>query len=451
MRSGTIRRKYFFRAFLLCVALSGWWSDTAAADDGNANPAPIEKTLAERFSMDFRALTYSIAQEPAGSSQNSGNNFLQLPQYLADLELRPDLRFNADPLDLSAKPRMRLEYSAWKSGIRGGDTNWDDNWYVNEWLARVKVRENLFVSYGRENLQWGPSFLFSPSNPFFPDNGRRNPYLEVPGSDFARLVFIPESSWTLSLIANTDEGLNKPIGPDPFEKTYSLKIDYTGRENYGSMIFSHREDSDKDSLGFFGGWTISDAVLLYSEWAITQGSEALYPRKDRSLFGTSMQQLYEDDHSLEPVILVGGSYTFETKGTLTVEYAYNGTGYSDAEADRYYSLRQGAAAAANTGGAMSGLAYMSLGQTANTGLRFLRRNYALVQYIQNNIRNSIDFTLRWAQNLDDGSGQFTAVLAYSLGKHLELFTVGTAMAGDKNTEFGSILEYQCMVGVQYTY
>ena len=94
---------------------------------------------------------------------------------------------------------------------------------------------------------------------------------------------------------------------------------------------------------------------------------------------------------------------------------------------------------------------MTLGQTADTGLRLLRRNYTLFQYVQNNINNVLDLTLRWTQNLDDGSGQFTAVLAYSLGKHLELFTVGTLTAGGKNSEFGSILDYQGMIGVKYTY
>ena len=83
---------------------------------------------------------------------------------------------------------------------------------------------------------------------------------------------------------------------------------------------------------------------------------------------------------LKPVVLVGGSYTFETKGTLTMEYAYNGQGYNDAQADRYYSLRRRAANAFASGGRMSGLAQRTLGQTAGTGLRFLRRNYALLQY-----------------------------------------------------------------------
>jgi len=444
---------------LLVICFASWPHPGMANEDNYTSLAVIKKTLAEHVSFDFRALTYGVIQEPAHSSQNPGNNFLQIPRYLADLELRPDLRLNIDPFELSVKPRMKLEYRIWRDGERKGDSQWGNDWYINEWLARWKARDNLFLSYGRENLQWGPSFLFSSSNPFFQDNGRRNPYLEVPGMDFGRLVWIPKSSWTLSLIANTDDGLNKANAPGrylastpslPFEKTYALKVDYTGRENYASAILSYRGDS-KISLGFFGGWTLSDAILLYSEGVITQGSQAFYPEKDRSPFGASMQKIFQDDHTIKPILLVGGSYTFRTSGTLTMEYVYHSPGYSDARADSYYALRRNAAEALPLGGLASALGQRVLGQTANTGLRLLRKNYALLQYSQNNIRNVIDLTVRWTQNLDDGSGQLTTVVAYSLGKHLELFSVATVMAGGKNTEFGSFLDYQGMIGLKYTF
>ncbi len=466
MGPGFSKMKCFLAVAFLLVAALGSWPLTAAADeDTHAESGVVQKSWAERFSMDFRALTYGVDQKPANSSQNPSNNFLQMAQYITVLELRPDMRLNLEPLELSAKPRVRLDYRFWREGVRKGESQGDDDWFVNEWLARLKARENLFLSYGRENLQWGPSFLFSPSNPFFQDNGRRNPYLEVPGMDFGRLVWIPASAWTVSFVANTNEGLNKTSGPGlflasslppPFEKTYAIKIDYTGRQNYASAILSHREGFN-DSFGFFGGWTISDAVLLYAEGVATQGSEALYPEKNRSPFGASMQQVYLNSTAMKPVALIGGSYTFEAKGTLSMEYAYYSPGYSDAQAESYYALRRKAGRAfqaglaSNPGGPLSGLGQMTLSQTADTGLRLLRRNYALFQYVQNNIKNVIDLTVRWTQNLDDGSGQFTAVLGYSLGKHLELFTVGTATAGSKNTEFGSILDYQCMIGVRYTY
>lgn len=420
------------------------------AGEDHLTPSSILETLKERFSADFRILTYGIIQEPADSSQNPENNFLEIPHYLTDLEMRPDLRLNMDFLDLSAKPRMRFEYSVWREGDLKGDSEWNDDGYINEWLARLKVRENLFLSYGRENLQWGPSFLFSPSNPFFQDNGRRNPHLEVPGMDFGRLVWIPESSWTLSFIANMDEGRNRTTGSDPFKKTYALKIDYTGRQNYGSIILSHREDST-NSLGFLGGWTISDAILLYGEGVVAQGSRALYPKKDFFPFGASMQKLHQDDSTIKPVLLIGGSYTFGNSGTLTSEYIYYSPGYSNAQADSYYSLRRKAAEAISSAGLVSAFGRKILGQTANTGLRFLRKNYVLLQYTQNSIKNRIDFFSRWTQNLDDGSGQFTTSVAYSLGNHLELFSFGTVMPGGKDTEFGSILDYQWMIGLKYTF
>ena len=433
-----------------------------ADEDADTTFAAIQKKVAEHLSFDLRILASGVLQDPANSSQNPGNNFLQIPRYLADLEIRPDLRLNIDPFEFSIKPRMRLDYSDWREGLRKGNSQWNVDWYINEWLARWKVLQNLFVSYGRENLQWGPSFLFSPSNPFFQDNGRRNPYVEVPGMDFGRLVWIPESSWTLSFIANTDEGENKTHGLDPFEKifippnglppferTYAFKVDYTGRENYGSVILSYREDS-KISVGFFGGWTISDAVVLYGEGVITQGSDALYPKRDSSPLGASMQPFHKNDSTIKPILLIGGSYTFAGGGTFYLEYAYNSPGYSDSEADNYYSLRRRAAGAVSLGGLISALGEETLGQTVNTGLRFLRKNYAMLQYTQTNIRNKIDLTFRWTQNVNDGSGQFTAVVSYSLGNHLELFFVSTADEGGRNTEFGSILRYQGMIGLKFT-
>ena len=451
MRTCLRRTRCFFGVVVLVLAGLGWWPEIGMADeDTPTSLAWIKKTVAEHFSWDVRILTYGIIQEPANSSQNPENNFLQIPHYSGDLEIRPDLRLTIDPFELSAKPRMRLDYSYWQEGNRRGESEWDDDWYINEWLARLKLLQNLFISYGRENLQWGPSYLFSPSNPFFQDNGRRNPYLEVPGMDFGRVVWIPGGSWTISVIANTDEGRNKTIGPNPFEKTYALKLDYTGRENYASAILSYREGSNI-SFGFFGGWTVSDAVLLYGEGVIRQGSDALYPQQDSSPFRASLQELHHHDEAIKPVLLIGGSYTFATNGTLSLEYTYYSPGYSNAEADIYYSLRQKAAQALPLGGGISRLAQMTLGQTVAPGLRFLRRNYAMVQYIQTNIKNKIDLTLRWTQNLDDGSGQFTGLVAYYLGKHLELFSVGTVTAGSRNSEFRSLIDYQGMIGLKYTF
>ncbi len=446
-------------AALLFTAGEVWLTDAGAAgEEPQGRTAEGIGRVTEYGTATLRLLTFGVAQQPLSSTQNPSNNFLKLPRYVGDVEARPDFRLTNGPLELGAKPRARFDYSAWEDGSMKGGSRSDSDVWVNEYIARLKARENLFVSYGRENLQWGPSFLFSPSNPFFQDNGRRNPYLEVPGMDFGRIVWIPGGALTFSFIANTGEGVNKRTGPGaflstvpppPFEQTYTVKADYTGRENYASLILSRRQDAE-NVAGFYGGWTATDAVLLYGEGSVTQGSRGLYPQSDGSPFGAAMEPLRRHDPALYPAVLIGGSYTFESKGTFTIEYTYYSPGYTSTEAERYYDLRRKGAFGLAAGGMISGLGQQTLGATAVNNLRFLRRNYALFQYTQPSIRNRIDLSFRWTQNLDDGSGQFTALASYALGRHFELFSLATAMAGGKNTEFGSVLGYQLIFGLQYT-
>jgi hypothetical protein len=439
-------------AFVIFLVLAGviWRPGPVLSAERDSLGSSEFGKLAEAFRFDLRVLGYGIIQQPSDSSQNPDNKFLQIPRYTGNVEFRPDLAMSTDSFDLMVKPRLHLEYQVWEEGSREGSGDWDSDLYVNEWLARWRARENLFVSYGRENLQWGPSFLFSPSNPFFLDNGRRNPYVEVPGMDFGRVVWIPDSTWTVSFIANTDEGRNDINLPGPFERAYALKADYQGREGYGSIILTRRENSE-NSLGFFGGLTVSDAVLVYTESTMIQGVYALYPKADESPFGASMERIYGGESVVKSVILVGSSYTFADGGTFTGEYAYYGPGYNGGKADRYYALRRKAAEALSYGRPIAGLGQLTLGHTINTGLRLLRRNYALLQYNRTNIRDCMDLTFRWTQNLDDWSGQLTALASYMVGNHVQLFTVGTLNEGSGDTEFGSLLDYQWMIGLQYTF
>lgn len=409
----------------------------------------LGEELANGFEFTLRTLAFGNYRDVADSSQNPNNDFFQIPRYSTELDVRPDARLIFRRLDLSVKPRMNLKWNVWEDGSRKGDTNLDDDWFINEWLARVRATDSLFVSYGRENLQWGPSYLFSPSNPFFKYNGRRNPKLEIPGMDFARLVWLPEMLWTMSIIANLDKG-REEFQFSEFEKTYALKLDYAGQEAYASIILSHQE-SNRNRLGAFGGWTASEALLLYGEGAISRGNNVLYPKEADNPFGESMEVIYYDSSSLKGTILIGGSYTIEIGPTLTVEYVYYGPGYNDDQANEYYRLRQEASDAFDLAGSIGDLSRLTLSQTADTGLRFLRKNYVMLQYQHNDIQDVLNLTFRWTQNLDDSSGQFIYIVEYFVGDHAQLFSIGSVNSGSEDTEFGTILDYQWMIGLEYTF
>lgn len=117
----------------------------------------------------------------------------------------------------------------------------------------------------------------------------------------------------------------------------------------------------------------------------------------------------------------------------------------------YYDLRKKAAAVFERGGIARIWGAYLLGQTVDTGLRFLRKNYVMFQYNQTNIMNKMDVTLRWTQNIGDGSGQFLGLLSYSLGRHWEIFSSGIVHAGGGDSEFGSLVNYQLMLGLEFTF
>jgi hypothetical protein len=334
-----------------------------------------------------------------------------------------------------------MRYQRWETGILENESESDDDLFVNEWLARFGLSDTLFISYGRENLQWGPSYLLSPSNPFNQDNGRDNPYLEVPGMDYVRLVWIPSTAWSASLMVNTDEGrvdfstslarqreAFSRMGPEEqsdlirlvqpllsnsdeinrylnreFETTYAAKIDYTGYEKYGSLVSSHREGDGEYLVGAYGGMTVSDAALFYAEGRIEFDGEG-----DK--------------------LLVGASYTFQRGSTATIEYYHNAGGCSTEPIEACF-----------------------LRGSADPTDFLIRRNYLLAQYVDTRIMGNFNLVVRWVWNLDDYSSQAVNIFEYEVGDHIHLFFVGDGFTGGSDTEFGSLVNYSLMTGIQYAF
>lgn len=435
-------------SIIFCAGERFVWADHAPAKPDSEKSVWWE-SFTQGFDHNIKLLSYVAFQEPAASTQNPGNDFLKLPRYSATLEVRPDFRLILEPIDLSLKPRIHFEWEKWEHGTQDGRSSSDDDWYINEWLARIGLTDTFFISYGRENIQWGPSYLASVSNPFFSDNGKLNPKQEVRGLDFFRMVWMPSDETSLSVIANLDEGAQDSI-KDTFEKKYALKFDYIGSQHYMGVVLSH-ETGDRNRVGGFAGWTASDAVLLYAEGVLQKGSPALYPDSSSNYLGMSMEDTQKNSSNLETSLLVGGTYTLEAGPTLTMEYLHNSMGYNDAQARNFYELRKDAAAVYDTPGPFKGLSLLTLSGTVDTGLKFLRKNYIMIQCRQSEIWDVLDLGLSYIHNFDDGSKRLVPSIDYSFGDHTLLFLNGVFNIGDQDTEFGSIIRYQFMAGIEYSF
>lgn len=378
-----------------------------------AEPA-VEKGLMDEILQGFywrlNVLSYGTYQNLQHNPPLNPDNVLRIPTYQAAINPRLDLDLNVRQFELGVKPRFLYLWQRWEEGLPANQQDSRTEFYVNEWIARYRPIDELSLSYGRENLQWGPSKILSSSNPFNQNNGQNNPWLEVPGLDYARAVWIPNTTWTSSFIANTAKGrLGEPLGfeinaNEPsvnFKKSYALKGDWTGDGKYVSVIPSYREDTGY-RVGFFGGWNVTDAVLLYTEGA------------DGNYNGLQLQ--------------VGGSYTFEGGMTVNLEYYHNGDGCVSKNIDRCF--RDGDASFSDP---------------------LVRGDYMLLQYSDHDIWDYLSVDIRLLNNFNDQSTQLTGIFEYEVGAHTQLYLVGTGYMGSRDSEFGSLLKYSLFGGVAYTF
>ncbi len=393
----------------------------------------------------LRVVGFGMLRGAAHSDRNPDNRIMNLPRETAALQVRPDLRLDLDRLVLSLQPRAELYWESWDQGFKAGEDEWRDETFVHQWLARWRCTDTLYVSYGRENLQWGPAYLTSLSNPFFEDNGKSNPLSEVAATDFARAVWVPSLSWSFSLIANTARG-RKEIADGDFTKTYALKIDYTGKADCGGLVLTYSGDSIGQVSGFYGR-TVSDALLVYAEGGVQRDPSGRYPLKAATPLGYALAEKQRSDPTWIGSVLTGAAYTLESGPTLTLEYLYYGPGYDSIEARDFYDLQSRAADEIRDETALTPFGYQVLGAAADPGLRFLRRNYLMLQYVNTDIAEVIDLTLRCTQNLDDASRRWTVMGEWYIGDHLKLFAIGVLDDGSQRGEFGDIIDFEARLGM----
>ncbi len=399
------------------------------------------------FSYTINTLFFGTMQDPAHSTQNPDNAFLDLSRYSGEIDVRPDFYYDGANVSALFKPRFTSAQELWQDGISRWKTDAPSRAFVNEWRIQASPASSLFISFGKEKLLWGPSFLASPSNILFKDTEKVNPKAEVEGKYLAKAIYAPGTALTINVIAETQNDENDR--GETLKPAQAVKADLMGGNYLVSLIGYHRQD-DRFRMGSFGQWTASDALVLYYDGIVTKGSDALYPVEDPSQpVGGTFSAKYDDASRLFPTVTAGGSYTFLGGSTLSMEFLYNGPGYDDAEAAAYYKLRQSARDHFFDAGPLSGLSKQTLGESFGTGLAFLRRYYLMGQYHVPEIGNVLDVIVRYTRGLEEGAGQVSSIIEWRVSDRVSLFNVNMAgLDRGKEKEFNSLLNDSFQVGVE---
>jgi len=427
-------------SLLLCAALIALPFAAPAEEQ-------VQQNADERFTSNVRALLYADVQYPAHSSQNPDNAFLHLYRYSGTLELQPDLFYDGNLVSALFKPRFTSSSRWWEDGVAKGEQNNLSRAFVNEWRVQAMPLSSIFVTFGKEKLLWGPSFLASPSNILFKDTEKVNPMTEVEGKYLARVMYLPTAALTLQAITETQKDDTMPqVNDNPIR---TIKADWVGATAAVSLIgyFKHE---DRFRFGSYGQVTASDALVLYYDGIVSLETDVLYPVLDpASPLGGTFAKKYDGSGRPFATVTAGGAYTFLGGSTLSMEFLYNGQGYNDATATDYYRLRQNAANHFFDDGAMSGLSRKTLGESLNTGSPFLRRYYLMGQYQVREIKDVLDIMVRYIYGIEERAGQASTILEWRLSDRVQFFNINiVGIKGGKDTEFNAILARSFMAGIE---
>ncbi|MES9853302.1 MAG: hypothetical protein ABW170_15910 [Candidatus Thiodiazotropha sp. L084R] len=351
---------------------------------------------------------------------NPDNQIANLPEKSAVAELRLNLRARWDKLRMSMRPILLAQEN------RNDLQEWQhSDAYLSQWLISFQAANNLSLNGGREILNWGPAQFRSLTSPFYFDNGRDNPLQELSGIDSAWLLWSPNREQSLSLTWVSESGHNQE---EIWHDTVVLKAESRGDDWAGGLILSQTPDL-KPFAGLYVQYTVSDALLVYTESASLTYADALRVHTDESQPFT-----IESESPRRTNALLGAAYTLENGQSINLEYLHYRHGYDEQEEAAYF-----AAAEASPLWAAQALAYAP---------PLLGRDYLYLVWQSNPLNTTGYWRLMATHNFTDNSEKYSAYIEYRVSDSITLFALGEVTHGDVRQEFSSLYRSTGTLGLK---
>lgn len=371
-------------------------------------------------SWDSTLYGYASSTAPRSDSVfNPGNQVARLAQHSDNLEARFNLKAENETLRITARPIVAMHDDR---NIFGSRRHHEA--YLSQWQVRMRANDVLNLAAGREVLNWGAAQFRSPSSPFYFDNGRSNPMRELSGVDVLKLSWMTDGQSSVHLVRVLDSGYTAPQ-PDPWRNSWLVKYDQHG-EDWSTGLAALKAPDRSAFFGAHGQFTVSDALLAYTELSSATLSNALNSPADAALpFTVSMES------ARKTVGLLGAAYTFENGNSLNAEYLHDSHGYTADEESAYY-LR-----AANQPGMALGLAP-----------RLIGRDYVHLVWQSNLMESNGYGRLMLTHSLTDGGNELAGYGETSLNNRLSVFALGVVNGGNSRQEFSALIMRSLTLGVK---
>lgn len=281
---------------------------------------------------------------------NPDNQVFQLSRSQGTIFLRPGFKISKNRYAFVVRPRLTaVTREAPVSNLPNSPVDSKASYidlYTNEVFAKYDQGEYFQIALGRQNYQWGPAEILSPTNFMLNElTSRAEPYYEVRGVNMARVNLSFGGAWSwvtlaeLPPLGDSSYGLSQhPV--DGNEKRWLTKLDYNcnGGANFlGLEVGSRTRDRAMSLIGTYGAWAPTDAWQFYADAITGKGSDVPYPD------ATGVPSTAEIESSkIYTLGVIGLRYTFAGGTEWRIEQIRNDYGFTSAQQRDYLNaLKRG--------------------------------------------------------------------------------------------------------------
>ena len=302
----------------------------------------------------------------------------------------------------------------------------DTTWTTRQAYLQYGWGSVFQVRLGKQRVAWGSGFAWNPTNRIEPPKSPFNTGLEQEGSLAARVDWIPSSRVGLILVAARSETDTTSLGlvaEAPRRTSGSGRLRVLFKDTDLALVVTAGENQ-RTLVGLDAARDVAGQVTAHAEAAVYRGAEMAPPRDDQTFFR-----------------IATGLLRSRNTTSLSLEYFFNGEGYSDAAASAYLAaldlaygratnpaLPQDAREAALD-------AYLKGVSVPYSGGLGLRRHYLQAAWSRSEIRGQWSLAARGVLGLSDGGVALTPGVGYAPRGNVTLQLDAVVLLGKSDSEY----------------
>lgn len=388
----------------------------------------------------FSGRYFSLEPVPLDSS----NRIFNRPNYLGNIDIRPEFKLTFETQKWIARPRWTYTYE----NFHYGDSDTDETKSMGKIDLTDAYLESIWTDEIRTTLglqvyQWGPAEFLNASNPIFHLNAQqRSTLFKEKGKVLLRLNVDYTRNWNQVFLYEPISNAEHPwIADDTFKPKSLVKTEWLGDSGTSSVGFVFgKEERGMGFLGEYFNFSPTEGFSIYLDSKHTENSPAYYP--NANAYGS--ESLTFDPKARRGWVNFGvvGVRNEWSHLDLRLEYVYNTAGWTTEQ------FRNAKATLLQLNPDTS----KNFSRFASPGLELIGRGYGYISFRFFNIgkKNNHSIAFRYLVSEADASSTLTSTYDWDFNDYISIFAEFFGSFGASESELNMLQQKSYTAGLRWS-